>query len=63
MNHTYEQSCPCEVCLRITFAARFGREQEHEITSAGQQIGNVSTEHEVTGNPQSRRPRSSGYGA
>ena len=31
--------------------------------SAGQQIGNVSTPHEVIGNPQSNEPRSSGYGA
>jgi hypothetical protein len=63
MNHNYDNACPCENCLKITFATRFGREQEHEITSAGQQIGNVSTEHEVIGNPQSPRPRSSGYGA
>jgi hypothetical protein len=63
MNHRYDKACPCADCLRITFAARFGREQEHEIMSAGKQIGNVATEHEVTGNPQSQGPRSSGYGA
>jgi hypothetical protein len=63
IQHDYEKDCPCEDCLRITFAGRFGQPQEREITSAGQQIGNVSTEHEVIGNPQSRAPRSSGYGA
>jgi hypothetical protein len=63
MNHDYEKDCPCENCLRITFAGRFGHETEHEIMSAGQQIGNVSESHEVIGNPQSRAPRSSGYGA
>jgi hypothetical protein len=63
MTHTYDVDCPCEECLRITFAARFGGEQEHEIISAGRQIGNVSTEHEVTGSPHVQGPRSSGYGA
>jgi hypothetical protein len=32
-NHEYDESCPCEDCLRITFAARFGQLVEHEITS------------------------------
>jgi hypothetical protein len=63
IQHYYEEDCAREDCLRITFAARFGQSVEHEITSSGQQIGNVSTEHEVIGNPQSPTPRSSGYGA
>ena len=62
MNHTYNVSCPCEDCLRITFAARFGREQEHELMSGGPQIGNISVEHEIIGSPHVKGPRSSGYG-
>jgi hypothetical protein len=64
MNHNYEKSCPCQDCIRITFAARFGRPAEHEIISGKAEdrpIGNVSESHEVIGNPQSKRPRSSGY--
>ncbi len=61
MSHIYDNACPCEHCLRITLAARFGHETEHEIMSAGQQIGNVSESREITGNPQSPKPRSSGY--
>jgi len=64
MIHPYDEDCPCEDCLRITFAARFGSPQEREIVGAGAtQIGDVSSHHEVTGNPESRAPRSSGYGA
>lgn len=63
MNHPYDADCPCDDCLRTTFAARFGILQEHEIIGGGPQVGNVSQEHEVIGNPQSRAPRSSGYGA
>jgi hypothetical protein len=64
MNHPYDVDCPCFDCLQITFAGRFGSLQEHEIIGAGPtQIGDVSSDHEVTGNPQSRAPRSSGYGA
>jgi hypothetical protein len=62
-NHEYNESCPCEDCLRITFTARFGTGCDHEIMSAGKQIGNLSVEYEVIGNPQSEGPRSSGYGA
>ena len=62
MSHIYDLHCPCEDCLRITFAARFGREQEHELMSGGPQLGNVSTEHEVIGSPHVKGPRSSGYG-
>jgi len=63
-NHNYDKTCPCEDCLRITFAARFGHETEHEIMSGNAEdraLGNVSSSHEVTGNPQSKTPRSSGY--
>lgn len=60
--HDYIKDCPCDDCLRITFAAGFGREQEHELMTGGPQLGNVSTEHEVIGSPQAKGPRSSWYG-
>jgi len=65
MNHDYDKSCPCQDCIRITFAARFGQPTEHEIVSGKSEyrpIGNVSESHEVIGNPQDSGPRSSGYG-
>ena len=62
MTHNYNRDCPCSECLKITFVARFGREQEHELISGGPQLGNVSTEHEVIGSPHAKGPRSSGYG-
>jgi hypothetical protein len=63
MNHRYDKSCPCDNCLRITFAARFRSPEEYEIMSGNAEeraLGNVSTEHQVIGS-QGSGPRSSGY--
>ena len=59
VSHDYDESCPCQDCIRITFAARFGQPAEHEIMSGKSEYrptGNVSSEHEVTGNPHSKSP-------
>ena len=64
IQHTYDVRCSCEDCVRQTFANRHGQPMEHEIIGAGSaQVGDVSSHHEVIGNPQSQAPRSSGYGA
>jgi hypothetical protein len=61
LQHEYSHYSPCVACVRESAARRHGAEQEHEITGAGASVGNTSIEHEVTGCPQSPRPRSSGY--
>ena len=59
-NHQCDKAGPSDDCLRITFA--FGQPTQHEIIGRGQLIGNVSVEHEFTGNPSQadRDPRDTG---